>query len=118
MRYILMNYVPEAGWTRLTKAEQEQGMAAAYAYIEALTKAGVHVGSNRLRPSATGTTVRTVDGKTQVLDGPYADTREQFGGYYIIDVPDLDAALAWAARCPATAYGVVEVRAIWEPGAA
>jgi hypothetical protein len=116
MRYMLMNYVPEAGWTRLTKAEQEQGMAAAYAYTEALTKAGVFVSANRLRPSASATTVRVVDGRTQVLDGPYADTKEQFGGYYVVDVPDLDAALAWAARCPATAYGVVEVRAVWERG--
>jgi hypothetical protein len=116
MRYILLNYVPEEGWTRLTKAEQDAGMAAAYAYNDALTKAGVFVGSNRLQPSASATTVRTVDGKTQVLDGPYADSKEQLGGYYMIDVPDLDAALAWAARCPGAAYGVVEVRAIWNGG--
>jgi hypothetical protein len=89
-------------------------MAAAYAYNEALTKAGVFIGSNRLQPSASATTLRTVDGKMQVLDGPYADSKEQFGGYYMIDVPDLDAALSWAARCPAVEYGVVEVRAIWE----
>jgi hypothetical protein len=116
MRYILINYVPEAGWDMLTPAQQQEGMAAAYAYNEVLTKAGVFVGSNRLRPSETATTIRVVDGKTQVQDGPYADTKEQFGGYYMIDVPDLDAALAWAARCPGATYGAVEVRAIWEKG--
>jgi hypothetical protein len=117
MRYILLNYVQEEGWTRLTKEQQEQGMAAAYAYNDALSKAGVFVGSNRLQPSSSATTVRLADGKAQVLDGPYADTKEQLGGYYMIDVPDLDAALSWAARCPGATYGIVEVRAIWDPAA-
>jgi hypothetical protein len=54
-----------------------------------------------------------VNGKVQVLDGPYADPKEQFGGYFLIDVPDMDAALSWAAKCPATGHGVVEVRPIW-----
>jgi hypothetical protein len=57
--------------------------------------------------------VRTVDGKSQVLDGPYVDSKEQVGGYYLIDVADLDAALAWAARCPTVTHGVVEVRPLW-----
>ena len=100
----------EDGWTRMTKAEQQEGIAAYVAYSEALTKAGVLRSSNGLQPSSTATTVRLANGKPQVLDGPYADTKEQFGGYFIIDVPDLDAAIAWAARCPATGHGVVEVR--------
>ena len=76
-------------------------MSAAYAaYSEAMGKAGVVLGGNRLRPTAEATTVRVKGGKTEVLDGPYADTKEQLGGYYLIDVPDLDAALSWAARCP------------------
>ena len=57
--------------------------------------------------------MRVKGGKTEVLDGPYADTKEQLGGYYLIDVPDLDAALSWAARCPTAANGTIEVRAIW-----
>ena len=57
--------------------------------------------------------MRVANGKSQVLNGPYADTREQFGGYYLIEAPDLDAAIAWASRCPAAAYGTVEVRPIW-----
>ncbi len=83
------------------------------AYTEALKQAGALKGSNRLQPTATATTVRTVDGKQQVLDGPYADTKEQLGGYYLIEVADLDAALSWAARCPGSQHGTVEVRPIW-----
>ncbi len=109
MQYIVLLHVDETGWTRLTKAQQEQ-LAAYMAYSEALTKAGVLLGTNRLQPSSAAATVRITDGKTQVLDGPYADTKEQLGGIYIIDVPDLDAALSWAARCPAAGHGVVEVR--------
>jgi hypothetical protein len=112
MQYMLMLYVNEAGWPRLTKAEQEQGMAAYVAYTEALAKAGVFVGTNRLHPSSTATTVRVANGKTQVLDGPYADSKEQLGGYYVIDVADLDAAISWAARCPTAGHGVVEVRPV------
>jgi hypothetical protein len=78
-----------------------------------LQKAGVIVGGERLRPSASGTTVRVADGKTKVLDGPYAETKEQLGGFYMIEVPDLDAALSWAARCPGASHGVMEVRPIW-----
>jgi hypothetical protein len=114
MQYLLMLYVDEGGWTKLTKAEQEQGAAAYTAYTQALKKAGVLAGANRLQPTRVATTVREVNGKTQVLDGPFAESKEQLGGYYLIDVPDLDAALSWAARCPATNHGVVEVRPIWE----
>ena len=113
MQYILMLYVDEAGFPRLTKAQQEQGLAAYSAFTEAITKAGVLKGSGRLQPSSIATTVRVANGKSQVLNGPYADTKEQLGGYFLIDVPDLDAALSWAARCPAVNHGVVEVRPLW-----
>jgi hypothetical protein len=114
MQYLLMLYANEGGWTALTPAQQEQGIAAYRAYTEALTKSGVLRGSNRLQPAATATTVRIADGKSHVLDGPYAETKEQLGGYYLIDVPDLDAAIAWAARCPGAGHGIVEVRPVWE----
>jgi hypothetical protein len=110
MQYMLMTYVPETGWTRMTRSEQADGIAAYMAYSEALRIAGVLKGSHSLQPSSTATTVRIANGKPQVLDGPYADTKEQFGGYFIIEVDDLDSALAWAARCPAVGHGVVEVR--------
>lgn len=113
MQYLLTLYAQEADWPKMTKAEQEQGVAAYGAFTEALTAAGALVGSNRLQPTSTATTVRIANGKTQVLDGPYADTKEQLGGYYLIDVADLDTAMSWAARCPTAGHGVVEVRPVW-----
>src|SRR5215470_12782018 len=113
MQYLLMIYAEQGAWAKLTPAAQQQGMAAYNAITEALRKSGALAGSNRLRPTSTATTVRIADGKSQVLDGPYADTKEQLAGYYLIDVADLDAALAWAARCPGASHGIVEVRPVW-----
>jgi hypothetical protein len=113
MQYLLMIYGNEAGMQAASKDQVTQ-MSAAYAsYTEALKQAGVVRGGERLRPTAEATTVRVSNGKTQVLDGPYADTKEQLGGFYMIDVPDLDAALSWAAKCPGAATGTMEVRPIW-----
>ena len=114
MKYMLLIYSDETGYDKSTKADIEKVMAAYGAYGEAMRKAGVYVGADRLKPIASGSTVRVAGGKTKVQDGPYADTKEQLGGYYIIDVSDLDQALTWAARCPAAAHGAVEVRPIWE----
>jgi hypothetical protein len=114
MQYLLLLHADEGGWSKLTPAEQQQGMAAYMAYNEALKKAGVYVGSNRLQPISTATTVKITNGKQQVLDGPYADSKEQLGGYYLIEAPDLDGAIAWAARCPGSSHGTIEVRPVWE----
>lgn len=114
MQYLLMLYADDTQWNNMPQEQQQQAVAAYGAYTRALYEAGVHKGSHRLRPSATATTVKVANGKTQVLDGPFVDTKEQLGGYYLIDVPDLDAALAWAGRCPGAFHGTVEVRAIWE----
>jgi hypothetical protein len=113
MQYLLMLYSDESVWDKMTPSQQQQGAAAYGAYTEALKKAGALAGSNRLQPSTSATTVRIADGKSQVLDGPFVDSKEQVGGYYLIDVPDLDAALSWAARCPGAGHGVIEVRPIW-----
>jgi len=114
MKYILLDYVNEAGWPTLTRAQQEHWLGAYRAYMEAMTKAGVLRSSSGLRRTESATTVRTVDGKTQVLDGPYTDSKEQLGGFHIIEVADLDAAISWAARSPTAIHGVVEVRPLWE----
>ncbi|MFF9626777.1 YciI family protein [Streptomyces griseosporeus] len=85
------------------------------AFEKAVTDAGVKLDGNAL-DLANATTVRVrVNGERVVTDGPFAETREIVGGYYLIDVPDLDAALDWAARCPGAKYGTVEVRTVWEP---
>ena len=112
MQYLLMLYVNESGWHTLTPAEQKQGMAAYQSYVEALTKAGAFRTTSRLESASAATTVRMTNGKPQVLDGPFIDSKEQIGGFFVIDVPDLDAAISWAARCPAASHGVVEVRAM------
>src|SRR5579863_828899 len=113
MQFLLTLYADDKQWNQMTPEQQQQGVAAYAAYGQALQAAGVLVGSNRLRPSDTATTLRTTNGKVQVLDGPFIDSKEQLGGYYLIDVPDLDAALSWAGKCPGVGHGIVEVRAIW-----
>jgi hypothetical protein len=117
MEYLLMIYSDFAGFEALSPAQAGEAMAAYGAYSEALQKAGVLRGANRLRPTRAATTVKVRSGRTEILNGPYAETREQLGGYFLIDVPDLDAALAWAARCPGAGHGVVEVRPVWPAGA-
>src|ERR1700761_7382311 len=113
MEYLLMIFRSEAE-THKASPEQTAQVTAAYgAYAEALGKAGLMRGGNRLRDVETATTVRVREGKTEVLNGPYAETREQLAGYFLIDAPDLDSALAWAARCPGASHGVMEVRPIW-----
>jgi hypothetical protein len=114
MQYLLMIYGNEAAMASASKADMEKMTAAYAAYSEAMAKAKVMVGGNRLKPTNTATTLRGVNGKTEVLDGPYSETKEQLGGYYLIDVPDLDAALSWARRCPAASYGTLEVRPVWQ----
>ena len=113
MQYLLLIYSVEGTWNKMTEAQQKEGMAAFMAYTEALRKAGALVGSNRLRDSADATTVTVANGKTQVTDGPFAETKEQLGGYYLIEANDLDAAISWAAKCPGATYGKIEVRPVW-----
>ena len=113
MQYLLMVYSNEAAFGQMTQAEQGQAMAAYGAFTEALKTAGALAGSNRLQPSASATTVRLSNGKSQVLNGPFAESKEQLGGYFLIEAADLDVALSWAARCPGASHGVVEVRPIW-----
>jgi len=113
MQYMLLVYSDETGFQKLSEAQAREAMTAYGAYTAALRKAEVLVSSDRLKPIATATTVRVANGKTEVLNGPYAETREQLGGYFLVDVPDLDAALSWAARCPGASHGTVEVRPVW-----
>lgn len=114
MQYLLMDYVNESGWPQLTQDEKEYWLGAYRAYMETMLNAGVLKESKGLYQTSSATTVRVVDGKTQVLDGPYADTKEQLGGFHVIEVADLDAAIAWAARSPTALHGIVEVRPLQE----
>jgi hypothetical protein len=110
MEYILMDYVREPDWSQLTKDQKEHWLGSYRAFVEAMTNADVLRSSNGLQPTSAATTIRVTSGKTHVRDGPYADSKEQLGGFHIIEVADLDAAIAWAARSPTALHGVVEVR--------
>jgi hypothetical protein len=113
MEYMFLLNADENGWAAMSQDEQERAIGAYAAYTAALREAGVFVAGNRLEGVSTATTVRvSSDGVTSVLDGPYAETKEQLGGYYVVDVPDLDAAIAWAARCPGASHGTIEVRPV------
>ena len=114
VEYMLIIYGNEGEYQRMSQAQMGERMAAYRGFIEALNKAGVYKASGRLQTSSNAATVRVVNGKAQVLNGPYADSREQLGGYVLIDVPDFDAAIAWAARCPGATHGTMEVRPIWQ----
>lgn len=116
MHYMLMLNETEAEFAK----RQDPTQADAYwggwnAFIGAMAQAGVIVKGDGLQGPQTATTVRLRDGKREVQDGPFADTKEQLGGYFVIDVPDLDAALEWAARAPSAAYASVEVRPVLPP---
>ena len=107
MKYMLLIYGNEDQMQKQENAVVQQAMAAYGAYTEAMKKAGVLVGGDRLKPTGSASTVQVADGKTKVLDGPYAETKEQLGGFYMIEVPDLDAAISWAARCPGAGHGTI-----------
>ena len=83
------------------------------AVMEETAAQGILVAVDGLKPTVTATTVRMVGQKPMITDGPFAETKEQLGGYFMIEVPDLDTAISWAARCPAAGHGVVEVRPLW-----
>lgn len=115
MRYLLMIYSDEAAEGRMSEADLGKMMEGYGTFTEELIGSGAMQSAERLQPIATATTVRVRDGKTLTVDGPFAETKEQIGGFYLIDVPDLDAAIAWAKKIPTAEYGSVEVRPIWEP---
>ena len=112
MQYLLMIYRNEAEIGRMTAAERQKLQADYGAFTQSIIQSGNFKAGDALQPSMTATTVRVRDGKTLTTDGPFAETREQLGGYYLIDAKDLDAALAIAARIPGARDGSIEVRPI------
>ncbi len=112
MIYMLMIYANEADWATKTEAEMAPMMEAHAQLEEDLRKAGKYRGCGGLAPSSAATTIHLGSGKPVVTDGPYAETKEQFGGYYVIDARDLDEALAFAGRIPGMGKRAVEIRPI------
>jgi hypothetical protein len=106
---LLIHESPEA-WATRPLDESDPYVAAWRSYYKALVGAGVYVGGNPLEVPETATTLRMVDGRMQIQDGPFADTKEQLAGFIVIEVPSIDEALEWGSRCPATSMGALEVR--------
>jgi hypothetical protein len=114
MRYILLICTDEAGDQAMSPAEGEAQMAGYMKFGEDMTKRGVLVGGERLHPTSDATTVQVRDGEVLTSDGPFAETKEQIGGFYIVDAKDLDEAIEIASKIPGASKGTIEVRPIWE----
>lgn len=114
MQYLILIYGDEKHFAQMASdpASQQQLYAAFRQYGEDMRAAGVLRGGAELKPTLTATTVRVKNGKTLTTDGPFAETKEQLGGFYLIDVPHLDEAIQWAARCPLAQRGSIEVRPV------
>jgi hypothetical protein len=110
MQYMILIYGDEKAFAGMPEEEMGKVYGAYMAYSKEMAQAGAMVGGASLQPISTATTVRVKNGKTTTTDGPFAETKEQLGGYYIVDVPNLDEALKWAAKCPGSAHGSIEVR--------
>ena len=110
MQYAMLIYESPEAFASRQRGETDPYTTAWRAYHRALVEAGIYVAGDPLQPPETATMVQVKAGTRHVQDGPYADTKEQLGGFTILELPSLDAALEWAARCPAAAYGAVEVR--------
>ncbi|MBL8522539.1 MAG: YciI family protein [Betaproteobacteria bacterium] len=110
MQYMLLIYGDEKAWQNMTEAEIGKVMEAYNAYTNELAASGALRGGSELAPISTATTVRVRNGKTLTTDGPFAETKEQLGGYYLIDVPNLDEAIKWAAKIPSALNGSIEIR--------
>lgn len=112
MQYMALIYDTETERSAMSPEEREQFMARYVAFTRSAKEAGVFLAGDALRPVDTATTVRVRDGKTLTIDGPFAETKEQLGGYYLLECKDLDEALHWAAQIPTAAYGSIEVRPV------
>ena len=114
MKYMLLIYDDTRVWENFSDAERAKGMELYMKFTQEVKNGGHYVSSNQLQPASVATTVRTRDGKRLVTDGPYAETREQLGGYYMIEAKNLDEAIAIAEKVPSAEWGAVEVRPIVE----
>ena len=113
MQYLLMIYRNEAEHDKMDAATGQKMMEEYGAFTQSIIQSGNFKAGDRLQPATTATTVRVRNGKTLTTDGPFAETHEQLGGYYLIEAKDLDAALGIAARIPGARHGSIEVRPIW-----
>ena len=114
MRYLLLICMDESSYAALSPEEAAASMAEYGTFYEKMAARGLLEGGERLRPTADATTVRVRDGDVVTSDGPFAETKEQIGGYYLVDCKDLDEAIEVAAKIPGARLGTIEVRPIWD----
>jgi hypothetical protein len=114
MKYLLLICGEEKAWATMPDADRQRLMAEFRQFTRDIQSSGQYVGGSQLQPSTAATSVRVRDGKRLVTDGPFAETREQLGGYYIVDVKNLDEAIGLAARIPSVRTGTIEVRPLIE----
>ncbi len=117
MKYMLLMYANESAVPSTPEEQQAIGPAVWFALMEEMKAAGALISNNGLSPVANATTVRVREGKTLITDGPFAETHEQLGGFFLLECKDLDEALHWAEKVPHAWYGSVEVRPLWSPRA-
>jgi hypothetical protein len=120
MKYLLTIYNNEADWANISEEESKQILDAYFALTREVQEAGVMLGGEGLQPTQTATTVRVRGGERQLTDGPFAETKEQLGGFYLLECKNLDEAIDWAAKIPGAQRGSVEVRPVMlyeQPGA-
>ena len=110
MKYLCLIYEEEKLWANLSKEQAEGMMGEYFAFTDGIKKSNHYVGGEALQPTETATTVRVRHGKISTTDGPFAETKEQLGGYYLIECKDIDEATKWAAKCPSATIGSIEVR--------
>lgn len=114
MKYLCLIYEDQKTWDKMSKADQEKGLGEYFAFSDSIKQSGHYVGSNALQPTHTATVVRVRNGKLSTTDGPFVETKEQLGGYYLIEAKDLNEAIQVASRIPGAWHGSVEVRPIME----
>ncbi|HEX4825870.1 MAG TPA: YciI family protein [Candidatus Polarisedimenticolaceae bacterium] len=112
MKYLLLIYGNEGDWATMSEEEQGKSYQEYMEYTQDIYKKGQYIAGEALQPIATATTVRVKNGKTLTTDGPFAETREQLGGFYMVEAKDLDEAISLAARIPSARHGSIEVRPI------
>ncbi len=112
MKYLCLIYENEKGWEEMPKDQADAAMGEYFAFTDSIKKSGQYVAGDALHPTHTATTVRVRNGKTLTTDGPFAETKEQLGGYYLIDAKNLDEAIQVAARIPSARWGSIEIRPV------
>ena len=112
MQYMMLIYGQEGGFDDLSQEARDAGMQEWFAYTQQMKEAEVMVAGDGLLPTSAATSVQVRDGKDFVTDGPFAETKEALGGYYLMEVPSVDEAIAWAKRCPGAQYGTIELRPV------